>query len=104
MKAAVNRAMTILRVETGLNHFKTGCSKSCVEVILAFERRSIDTVLTLVVKDGENEYDAGSVAMAAEEKTGFTSMASIPADLSGKLIDVILRPDPNVAEKSVDPF
>ena len=67
---------------------------------------SIDNIFTIVLKDGENEYDAGSHAhvIKAEEENGLISMAGIAADLSGKRIDVILRPHPDAAENSIDLF
>jgi hypothetical protein len=105
MKAEVDRAITIVRVETGPAANPNSRNEFYAKVILAYWPRPIDTAFTIVLKDGENEYEAGSVAMAAEEKAnGFNSMASIPVDLSGKRIDVILRPAPEVAERSLDLF
>jgi hypothetical protein len=104
MKAAVDRAITISRIETGPMSRPNTSNKFYAKVILAFKPRPIDTAFAIVLKDGEKEYRAGSVTMTAEEETGFNSMASIPADLSGKRIEVILRPDPEVAEKSIDCF
>ena len=42
--------------------------------------------------------------MPAAEQPGLNSMYSIPVDLSGKRIDVILRPAPDEAERPVDCF
>ncbi len=105
MKAAVDRALTIIRIETGPMSRPTTRNKFYAKVILAFKPRPIDTALTIVLKDGENEYNAGSFAMKAEDESrSLNSMGSIAADLSGKRVDVIFRPAPEVAEKSVDIF
>jgi hypothetical protein len=105
LKAAVEDAISIVRIETGPKTRPTSPDKFYAKVILGFKPRPIDTAFTIILKDGENEYEAGSVAMAADEKTnGFNSMANIPADLSGKRVDVIFRPAPEMAERSVDLF
>jgi hypothetical protein len=83
----------------------TTSNKFYAKVILAFKPRPIDTAFTIVLKDGENEYNAGSFAMTAEDESrSLNSMGSIPVDLSGKRIDVILRPAPDEAERSIDLF
>jgi hypothetical protein len=104
LKAAVEGAITVFRIETGPMSRPTTSDKFYAKVILDGNPRPIDTVFTIVLKDGENEYRAGSTAMQAADGSGLNSMASIPVDLSGKRIDVILRPDPDEAEASIDCF
>jgi hypothetical protein len=84
----------------------TSSEKYFARVVLAVQPRPIDNIFTIVLRDGESEYDAGSHAhvIKAEEGNDLISMASIAADLSGKRIDVILRPAPDEAERSIDLF
>jgi hypothetical protein len=116
IKAEVDHAFTIKRVET--KRIETGPlsrpttsepttgEKYFARVVLDFQSRPIDNVFTIVLKDGEHEYKAGSEAhvIKAEENNGLISMAPIAADLSGKRVDVILRPNPDAAENSIDLF
>jgi hypothetical protein len=104
LKAAVEDAITIVRVETGPKPRPTTSDMFYANIILDLKPRPIDTAFTIVLKHGEKEYDAGSVAMQAAQKSGFDTMGNIPVDLSGKRIDLILRPAPDEAEKSVDLF
>ena len=106
MKDEVDRAITIKRVETGPMSQPTTNAKYFARVVLAVQPRPIDNIFTIVLRDGKTEYDAGSHAhvIKAEEGNDLISMASIAADLSGKRIDVILRPAPDEAERSIDLF
>jgi hypothetical protein len=106
IKDAVNRAITINRVETGPISTPTTSAKYSVRVVLAVQPRPIDNIFTIVLRDGETEYDSGSHAhvIKAEDGNDLISVASIAADLSGKRIDVILRPAPGEAENSIDLF
>ena len=106
MKDVVDSAITIDRVETGVMSQPTTSEKYFARVVLAVQPRPIDNIFTSVLRDGETEYDAGSHAHVITAKDGndLTSMASIEADLSGKRIDVILRPAPDAAERSIDLF
>ena len=106
IKDAVNRAITINRVETSPMSTPTTSAKYSVRVVLAVLPRPIDNIFTIVLRDGETEYDSGSHAhvIKAEDGNDLISVASIAADLSGKRIDVILRPAPEEAENSIDLF
>ena len=105
LKAAVESAITLERVETGPISIPNDSNEFFANIILGFKPRPIDTAFTIVLKDGENEYDAGSVAFSAAERNGLnTWRPRISADLSGKRIDVILRPAPAAAEASIDCF
>ena len=104
MEAEVDRSITIKRIETNPAVNPSTDNKYYANVILDITSRPIDIAFNIILKDGDNEYKAGSIAAAAEKKTGLNCMAFIPADLSGKRIDVILRPAPDEAEQTVDLF
>lgn len=104
MKAEVDRSITIVRIETGPAVNPTTDNKFYANVRLDIKSRPIDTAFSIILKDGDNEYKAGSLTQTAENNNGLESMAFIPADLSGKRIDVILRPAPDQAELTVDLF
>jgi hypothetical protein len=105
LKDAVESAITLERVETGPISIPNDSNEFFANIILDFEPRPIDTAFTIVLNDGEAEYDTGSVAFSAAQRNGFnTSRPRISADLSGKHIDVILRPAPAAAEASIDCF
>ena len=104
MKAEVDRSITIVRIKTGPAVKPVAGNKYYVNVRLDIKSRPIDTAFSIILKDGDNEYKAGSLTQTAENNNGLESMAFIPADLSGKRIDVILRPAPDQAELTVDLF
>ena len=73
-------------------------------VMLDIGKRPIDTAFDIVLKDGEKEYKVGSVETKADSETHFSSGADCLVDLSGKEVDLILRPSPQAAEDSIDLF
>ena len=104
MKAEVDRSITITRIETSPAVNPRTDNKYYSNVILDVQRRPIDVAFAIILKDGDDEYRSGSVTSAADSNVGTNSTAYIPADLSGKRIDVIFRPDPQIAEGTIDLF
>ncbi|MEM7560083.1 MAG: hypothetical protein AAF394_13265, partial [Planctomycetota bacterium] len=102
MRKEVEQAIKFLAIETGPMEHPTANKKFYAKIILYFARRPIDTAFTMWLKDGEKEYEAGSIELAAAAETSVNSMASIPVDLRGKRIDLILRPSTIDAERSFD--
>ena len=104
MKPDVDRSITIKRIKTGPAVNPKTDNKYYSNVILDITPRPIDIAFEIILKDGDNEYTSGSVTSTSDDKHGLNSMAYIPADLSGKRIDVIFRPAPEIAEDTVDLF
>ena len=104
MKPDVDRSITIKRIKTGPAVNPKTDNKYYSNVILDITPRPIDIAFEIILKDGDNEYTSGSVTSTSDDKDGLNSMAYIPADLSGKRIDVIFRPAPDIAEDTVDLF
>ena len=104
MKPDVDRSITIKRIKTGPAVNPKTDNKYYSNVILDITPRPIDIAFEIILKDGDNEYTSGSVTSTSEGKHGLNSLAYIPADLSGKRIDVIFRPAPAIAEDTVDLF
>ena len=104
MKADVDRSITIKRIKTGPAVNPKTDNKYYSNVMLDITPRPIDIAFEIILKDGDNEYTSGSVTSTSDDKDGLNSMAYIPADLSGKRIDVIFRPAPEIAEDTVDLF
>jgi serine/threonine-protein kinase len=104
MKADVDRSITIKRIKTGPAVNPKTDNKYYSNVMLDITPRPIDIAFEIILKDGDNEYTSGSVTSTSDDKDGLNSMAYIPSDLSGKRIDVIFRPAPEIAEDTVDLF
>ena len=104
MKPEVDRSITIKRIKTGLAVNPKTDNKYYSNVILDIKPRPIDIAFEIILKDGDNEYTSGSVTSTSDDKHGLNSVAYIPTDLSGKRIDVIFRPAPEIAEDTVDLF
>jgi serine/threonine protein kinase len=104
MKDDVDRSITIKRIETSLDENTATDNKYYCNIILNIEPRPIDIAFEIILKDGDNEYTSGSVTTPADSDNGLNSVAYIAADLSGKRIDVIFRPAPDIAEDTVDLF
>ena len=104
MKVDVDRSITIKRIKTGPAVNPKTDNKYYSNVMLDITPRPIDIAFEIILKDGDNEYTSGSVTSTSDDKDGLNSMAYIPADLSGKRIDVIFRPAPDIAEDTVDLF
>ena len=104
IKADVDRSITIKRIETSLDENTATDNKYYCNIILNIEPRPIDIAFSIILKDGDKEYRSGSVTSPADSDSGLKSVAYIAADLSGKRIDVIFRPNPRIAEDTVDLF
>lgn len=69
-----------------------------------FGMRPIATAFRVILRHGKNEYEIGTVTLAAQKKTFPTISSIIGTELIGKRVDVILRPDLASAETSTDIF
>ena len=69
-----------------------------------FGTRPIATAFRVILRHGKNEYEIGTVTLAAQKKTFHTISSIIGTELIGKRVDVILRPDLASAETSTDIF
>jgi len=104
LKATVEDAVQLRRVVVGPVSVPNTTNQFYVSYFIDFDPRPVDCAFTIVLKHGANEYEVGSIAMAAAMDTGYHGYESFTADLRGKRVDVILRPSPDYAESTIDCF
>ena len=104
LKPDVDRSIKIIQIKMSPAVNSKTENKYFTNVRLDLRSCPIHLAFDIILKDGEIEYPCGSMTSTAGTKSSWEGVAYLPTDLSGRHVDVIFRPAPDVAENSLNLF